>query len=191
MIKRKCFIVFILFIASIHLAFCQIQTPIFTQKKMHIGLNIGTMFSVLDNGQTAFSTYANPTLNYNFRPKWYFQTGLLFANQQFRLDTPLENQKQNFSANNAFLTLGLAYDVNEKLQVGAMIYSSIHQLHQQALNNFNAKNWGMLLRASYKVTENFSIHGAINISNNRNPYLNPWYNPTFQNNWNMPRVWGW
>lgn len=191
MVKRNFLIAFILCTIHSHLAFCQLQAPIFTQKKMQIGLNVGTMFSFLGNGQTAFSTYANPTLNYNFRPKWHFQAGLLFANQQFRLDAPLENQKQNFSANNAFLTLGLAYDVNEKLQVGGMIYSNTTQLHQQALNNFNAKNWGMLLRASYKVTENFSIHGAVNISNGRNPYLSPWNNPTFQNNWNTPRIWGW
>jgi predicted porin len=191
MVKKNFFLAFILLVTYTDSAFCQIQIPTLTQKKMQIGLNAGTMFSFLGNQQTAFSTYANPFLNYNFSPKWHLQTGLLLLNQQFRLDMPLENQRQNFSTNNAFLMLGLAYDVNERLQVGGMVYANIHQLHQQSLQNFNAKNWGMLIKASYKVTENFFIHGAVNISNGRNPYLSPWNNPAFQHQWNTPRIWGW
>jgi len=191
MVKKNFFLAFILLVTYTDSAFCQIQIPTLTQKKMQIGLNAGTMFSFLGNQQTAFSTYANPFLNYNFSPKWHLQTGLLLLNQQFRLDMPLENQRQNFSTNNAFLMLGLAYDVNERLQVGGMVYANIHQLHQQSLQNFNAKNWGMLIKASYKVTENFFIHGAVNISNGRNPNLSPWNNPAFQHQWNTPRIWGW
>lgn len=168
-----------LFISTCLTAFCQINIPTFSQKKMQIGLNAGTMFGT-GGGSSMFSTYFQPTLSYEFRPKWHFQGGLLFLNQQFRLPTN-DVSSQGNTFNTAFLTAGLAYDVNEKLQVSGMVYSNINQ---QAINNFNNRNWGMTLNATYKISDNVRIQGSINISNGgRNSmWGTPFGNPMFPNN---------
>lgn len=173
-----------LFLTTCLTAICQINVPSFSQKKMQIGLNAGTMFGV-GNGNTMFCTFFQPTVSYEFRPKWHFQTGLLLLNQQFRTPTnEIHSQSNNF--NSAFLSAGLAYDVNEKLQVSGSVYSNFNQ---QAIINFNNRNWGMTLNATYKISDNVRIQGSINISNGRNNMWGvPFGNPMFQNNqWNQ---WG-
>ncbi|MCU0392985.1 MAG: hypothetical protein MUE81_17890 [Thermoflexibacter sp.] len=193
--KKYLFLTLFISLMTCYSAFCQIQAPVLTQKKMRIGLDAGTMFTSFGKGQIAFSTYANPNFTYQLSPKLFFQMGLLLVNQQMRIDMPIEHQRSNFMTNNAFLTAGLYYDVNEKMRLGGIVYTNMAQTApNQLLNNFNQRNWGVLFNASYKVTENFTIHGAINISNGRNPYMiNPWGNHWNQglqmNQWGVPR-WG-
>jgi hypothetical protein len=178
--KKFVFLTYIFITTTCFTAFSQIEIPAITKKKMQIGLNAGTMFGV-GGGSTLFSTYLQPTLSYQFRPKWHFQTGLLLLNQQFRLPSN-EMYPQSNTAQSALWTAGLAYDVNEKLQVSGMVYSNINQ---QAINHFNNRNWGMMFNATYKISDNVRIQGSINISNGRNnmwgvPFGNPMF-PTMRN----------
>ncbi len=155
-------------------ALCQGQEPLLpSPNKMKIGLNVGTSVGFLGNNQSIFSTYLHPTLSYQLRPKLYFQTGLLLLNQQFNLNTTNEVYTQAYNGNTALITAGLAYDVNEKLQVSGTVYSNLSQPQQQAMTNFSNRNWGATFNATYKVTENFYISGSINVSNGRN---NMWGN---------------
>ena len=178
--KKFILISFVLVFNVCTVAFSQISVPTITNKKVQIGLNAGTMFGV-GGGFNLFSTYLQPTLSYQLRPKWHFQTGLLLFNQQFSL--PMMNGEvpsQRNSFQSALWTAGLAYDVNEKLQVSGMVYSN---LNQQAINSFNQRNWGMMFNATYKISDNVRIQGTINISNGRNPmWSNAFGNPMlFQN----------
>lgn len=152
------------------------ETTIPLQNKMKIGLNAGSM-AYFGNGTTGFSTYLQPTLSYQVRPKLHFQTGLFLMNQQFGIYPTQDAAVRPYNGNTALITAGLAYDVNDKLQVSGMVYSNISQPNQQAINNFNNRNWGMMFNATYKVTENFHIQGTINVSNGRNsPWGNQWGN---------------
>jgi len=148
------------------------EVPIPFQKKMQIGLNAGSMAS-FGGGLAGFSTYLQPTLSYQVRPKLYFQSSLLFMNQQISINPTQEMAARPYNGNTALIMAGLAYDVNDKLQVSGMVYSNLSQASPQAINNFNNRNWGMMFNATYKVTENFHIQGTINVSNGRN---NTWGN---------------
>jgi Outer membrane protein beta-barrel domain len=169
---------YFLFVSVCFSAFSQIETPTASGKKMQVGLNAGTMFGV-GGGGSMFSTYFQPTISYEFRPKWHFQTGLLLINQNFRTPTS-EGQAQASNFNSAFLTAGLAYDVNEKLRVSGTVYSNFNQ---QAVSNFNNRNWGAMFGATYKISENVRISGSINISNGRNGGMwgTPWGTPMLRN----------
>jgi long-subunit fatty acid transport protein len=166
--KKTILLTCFLFIGVCFSVFSQIQEHIFSPKKMQIGLNVGSSVGFFGNNQSIFSTYFHPTLSYQLRPKLHFQTGLLLLNQQFNLNPASEVYAQPYNGNTALITAGLTYDVNEKLQVSGMIYSNIAQPNQQAMNNFNSRNWGAVFNATYKVTENFHISGSINVSNGRN-----------------------
>jgi hypothetical protein len=178
--KKIIFVIFILILSVCFSAFCQISDGFtFAPKKVQIGINVGTSIGFWGKNQSMFSTYFQPTLRYELRPKLYFQSSLLFLNQQFNVNTGNESYIRPYNGNTALIMAGLAYDVNEKLQVSGMIYSN---LNQQSINSFNNKNWGAIFNATYKVTENFHISGSVNISNGRNTIFgSPWGN-SFQMN---------
>ncbi len=171
--KKIIIITCFLFISICFSALSQVQNPkFFPPKKVQIGFNAGTSVGFFGNNQSMFSTYLQPTISYQLRPKLYFQTSLLFLNQQFNMNFTNDIARP-YNGNTALITAGLTYDINEKLQVGGMVYSNLSQPNQQAINNFNNRNWGATFNATYKVTENFHISGSINVSNGRN---NMWGN---------------
>ncbi len=167
-----------LFVSICFSAFCQVENPvIFSPKKMQVGFNAGTSVGFFGNNQSMFSTYLQPTISYQLRPKLYFQTSLLFLNQQLNINRPSEMYERPYNGNSTLIMAGLVYDVNEKLQISGMIYNSLMQPNQQTINGFNNRNWGAVFNATYKVTENFHISGSINVSNGRNGmWGNPWGN---------------
>ncbi|MEA3504529.1 MAG: hypothetical protein U9R32_04955 [Bacteroidota bacterium] len=150
--------------------------------KQNFHLTVGTSFSSFSGYGNGFSTFAMPTMDYNFNNNFSINAGFMMINNQMH-NTPYysfaERDINSFSGNinqSIFFASG-TYQINKKLTILGSAYKQIsnkapsQQVNPQA---FNFDNKGMSVGFQYKLSENASFGAEIRTSNGLNPYYNPY-----------------
>ena len=142
----------------------------------HFGVEVGTSVSVDFNGGYGTNLYVAPLLSYTPNAKWQFNVTPVLGRSTFN-DMPAwiyPGYATTYSG--TYTHLGLyaqgAYNVNEKLYLGASVMSETIMFEQNtlgpAINNLN--NIGTSAFVGYKFSDHFRVHAEFGI--NRNAYRN-------------------
>ncbi|RDC64444.1 hypothetical protein [Adhaeribacter pallidiroseus] len=148
-------------------------------RKINYGLSMGTQFSPL----FGTATYLEPSVLFPVTKRFsgFASVSMIsaFNNYPNRFGQeagvgPMANRwNQHY-----ILHAGGNYMVNDRLNLTGSVWRDLSKNRLSAPVNLLMPGGtnGMSIRASYKVTDNFSVSGGLRYSNG-NAYQNSWYNP--------------
>jgi hypothetical protein len=151
-------------------------------KKATFSLSAGTMFS-----NYGHASYVSPAMYYRLNNKFSVFSSLTYLNNNF---TPFASENRQPMATKHYLVhVGGAYDVSDKLRLSGSVwrdFSGIAGQNELMPGLKMPARYGTEFNASYKFSENFSVHGSIRTShgNGYSPYFNQYnsYNSSFNQN---------
>ncbi len=155
------------------------QTAVKPARKISYGLAMGTQFSPL----FGTATYLEPSILFPVTKRFsgFASVSMISAfnnyPNRFGHETgvgPVINRwNQHY-----ILHAGANYMVNDQLYLTGTVWRDLSKNRLAAPVNLLMPGGtnGMSIRASYKVTDNFSVSGGLRYSNG-NAYQNNWYNP--------------
>ena len=151
------------------------KSSLLKYKRLGVSMEMGVGISGSKYGAGAY-TYMSPFLSYRVSPKFRLDVGASYI-QGFN------NSGINdfyFGKNPACLSLFARgnYLVNDKLLISGAVYKTF-DLTQPQTSDLNSQkrslnNYGIMVGAEYKVTENLTIGAQLNFSD-RNTNYNPLY----------------
>ncbi len=143
------------------------------------GVEVGTSVSVNFDGGYGTNLYVAPHLSFAPNAKWQFNVTPIIARSTFH-DMPLwiypgYAATTSGTVNHLALYAQGAYNINEKLYVGASVMTETLMFEQNELappmTNFNSI--GASAFVGYKFSDHFRVHAEFGV--NRNPYRNSNY----------------
>ena len=152
-----------------------IKTVTQMPKKVSFSLGAGTMVS--NYGMTSYLT---PTMYYNVNSKFSMFTSVTYLNSSF--NSYRSEGLQPMATKNYLMQVGGTYAVSDKLQISGSVWRDFSNISAQMGNTGNFRQparYGTEFRATYKVNEFLTIHGAVRTSNGSNPYYNN-FNSAYQ-----------
>lgn len=153
--------------------------------RLNYSLNLGASY----NSYFGTSTYIQPTARYQVTDRFRGYASVTFVNtmpQNFAVVTPEGgNMMRRTNGNQQYIvSAGGEYLVNDRLILSGNVWKDFSAMPQQpgAYNNFNYMGrQGADFSATYKITSNFSVTGAVRYADGASPYYSPFYNPGFGN----------
>ena len=152
------------------------KSSLLNYKRLGISMEMGVGVSGSKSGFGSY-TYIAPFLNYRVTPRFRLDVGAVYT-QGF--NNYYSNEFQNFNGNNSNLSLFARgnYLVSDKLLISGAVYKTF-DLNQTQTSDLNSQkrslnNYGIMVGAEYKVTENLIIGAQLNFSDHNTNY-NPLY----------------
>lgn len=151
--------------------------------RLNYSLNLGASY----NSVFGASTYVQPTARYQISDRF----------RGYASFTYMHNMPQNYAVTTTeggnlmhrtnghqqyIVSVGGDYLVNDRLILSGNAWKDFSTVPQQlgAYNNFNYMGrQGADFSATYKITENFSVTGAVRYTEGGSPYYSPFYNSGF------------
>lgn len=158
---------------------------ILIKPRLSYNLEVGAMY----NTQFGGSTYIQPTARYQISNRFRAHASFTFMNtmpQDYTVASPEGGTivRRSSGQQHYIVSVGGDYLVNERLMLSGNIWRDFSNLSSQTslYNSFYSPGrMGADLSASYKVTKNITISGAIRYSDGASPYSSPFYNSGFGN----------
>ncbi|MEJ8758219.1 hypothetical protein WG947_14490 [Pontibacter sp. H259] len=156
-----------------------------TTPKLSYNLNLGASY----NSYFGASTYIQPTARYQVTDRFRGYASFTFVNtmpQNYAVATTEGgSMMRRTSGNQQYLVrVGGDYLVNDKLILSGNVWKDLSAMPKElgAYNNYNYMGrQGADFSATYKITNNFSVTGAVRYTDGASPYYNPYYNSGFDN----------
>ncbi|MBK0402042.1 hypothetical protein I5M27_03535 [Adhaeribacter sp. BT258] len=140
-------------------------------QKVSFSLSAGTMFS-----NYGHASYLSPAMYYRLNNRFSVFSSVTYLNSNF---APFANENRPPMATKHYLVhVGGAYDVSDKLRLSGSVWRDFSGISGQPelMNGLKMPaSYGTEFNASYKFSENFSVHGSIRTSHG-NPYSSPYFN---------------
>lgn len=86
---------------------------------------------------------------------------------------------RNNGGSHYIMSAGVDYLASNRLILSGNIWRDFSNMPQNSYNPYSPGRLGADLRATYKITENFSVTGGIRYSDGASPFGNPYYNPGY------------
>nr|WP_255594501.1 hypothetical protein [Pontibacter sp. HSC-14F20] len=149
-------------------------------KRLSYSLAAGASF-----GSGFGATYLEPTVRYQLNPRLRVFSSLTYMSVMpghYTVPTTEGGTSMmRTSASNHYIAhVGADYLVNERLILSGSVwkdFSNIPAQNPAYMNFMNPGRQGMDFRATYKVTEHFSVTGAMRYSNGASPFHNSYHPP--------------
>lgn len=150
--------------------------------RMSYALSAGASF-----GSGFGATYLEPTVRYQLNPRLRVFSSLTYMSvmsTQYTVPNPEGGfMLQRTSPSNHFIAhVGADYLVNDRLVLSGSVWRDFSNIPAQnaAFTNFMTPGrQGMDFRATYKITDHFSVTGGMRFSNGAAPFHGPFGNPGF------------
>ncbi|MCP2043643.1 hypothetical protein [Pontibacter sp. HSC-36F09] len=149
-------------------------------KRFSYSLSAGASF-----GSGFGATYLEPTVRYQLNPRLRVFSSLTYLSVmpgQYTVPTSdggttLMRSSQN---DHYIAHVGAEYLVNDRLILSGSVwrdFSNIPAQNPAYMNFMNPGRQGMDMRATYKITEHFSVTGAMRYSKGASPFYSPFHHP--------------
>ncbi len=160
------------------------NSPLFKNKRLGFSMEMGAGVSGSKYGIGSY-TYFSPFLNYRVSPRFRLDFGASYIQGFNNFKT---NDLYGFGSNQSYLSLFARgnYLVSDKLLISGTVYKTFDLTKPQNSDLNNQKrsleNYGIIVGAEYKITENLTIGAQVNFSDrNSGYYNNPFYPCGFSN----------
>jgi hypothetical protein len=146
------------------------KSSLLNYKRLGISMEMGIGVSGSKSGLGTY-TYMAPFLNYRVSPRFRLDVGAVYT-QGF--NNFHSNEFQNFNGNNSNLSLFARgnYLVSDKLLISGAVYKTFNLNKPQTSDISTQKrsldNYGIIVGAEYKITENLTIGAQLNFSDRNN-----------------------
>ena len=155
----------------------------FKQKKMDVGVQIGTSFSTDFNKGFAFTTMVAPELRYRLNKRLTIRGGISIANSEYG-NTLVYSPYEGFRRYSGNITQGMIYVsgdyvISPKLVFTGTAYKEFSIDHGSPDNMFSPgyDGKGLMMNLLFMPNENTSINAGIELYQGNNPYRGGIYNP--------------
>ncbi|TPE43761.1 hypothetical protein FJM65_12185 [Pontibacter mangrovi] len=145
-------------------------------------MNLGASFS----SGFGNATFVEPSVRYQVSNRFRVNTSLAYVrttpfNATVAGPEGTTMLYRNRGGSHYIASVGVDYLASERLMLSGNIWRDFSNLPAQDFGNspYNPGRMGADFRATYKVTENFSIMGGIRYSDGASPYGNPFYAPGY------------
>jgi hypothetical protein len=152
------------------------------KKKMHAGIEAGTLFGTGFGNRGYFGAFVFPHLSYPINPRFSLTTGIMISNYFGSNYLNSSAEGYHYPSGNMMHTLIYAsgsYNLNERLTLSGTVYKEFSLLNHESSvsqqNNFDYK--GFIMGVDYKVGKNMYFRGEIEISDS--PYRRQMYHSAF------------
>lgn len=153
--------------------------------KLSYNLNVGASYNSLYGA----STYIQPTARYQVTNRFSGYASFTFVNtmpQNYVVPTTEGGSMMRRTNGNQqyIVNVGGDYLVNERLLLSGNVWKDLSAMPKQpgAYNNYNYMGrQGADFRATYKITNNFTVTGAVRYTDGASPYYSPFYNSGYSN----------
>ena len=159
------------------------EKPAWTGPRLSYSLSTGMSFSN-GFGNTQFIT---PSVRYQVSSRFRVNAGLTYMNVS-SYDVPAVSPEgttvmyRNSGGSQYIASVGVDYLASDRLILSGNIWKDFSNLPAQNLNYgglYSPGRMGADLRATYKITNNFSVTGGVRYTNGASPYASPYANPGF------------
>jgi hypothetical protein len=130
--------------------------------------------SFFGRGVQAFNVWGSTGVWKPVGKRWIADANIGLSNTRWMNAGNGEQMNRDFNTQQLWLSARMSYIASDRLLLGGKAYASVVQ---SPWNGGMDVVKGVLFNASYKVSEHFSIHGAVNISNGANQWQNQWMMP--------------
>ncbi|PVY43065.1 hypothetical protein C8E01_102242 [Pontibacter virosus] len=149
-------------------------------KRLSYSLAAGASF-----GSGFGATYLEPTVRYHLNPRLRVFSSLTYMSVmpgQYSMPTGDGGTAlmRTSPSNHYIAHVGADYLVNDRLILSGSVwkdFSNIPAQNPAYMNFMNPGRQGMDFRATYKITEHFSVTGAMRYSNGASPFYSPFQHP--------------
>nr|WP_255749374.1 hypothetical protein [Pontibacter liquoris] len=144
------------------------------------GLSAGASFSRGFGG----ATYIAPSVRYQVSNRFRVRAGMTYVNvlpYTSQLASAEGNTivYRNNGGSHYIMNAGVDYLASDRLILSGNIWRDFSNMPQNRYDLYSPGRLGADFRATYKVTENFSVTGGIRYSDGASPFASPFYNPGF------------
>lgn len=152
--------------------------------RMSYGLSAGASF-----GSGFGATYLEPTVRYQVSPRLRVFGSMTYMNvmsQQYTAST-LEGgtiMRRTSPSSHYIVNAGADYLVNDRLILSGSVWKDFSNVPAQnpAYTNFMTPGrQAMDFRATYKITDHFSVTGGMRYTDGASPFYSPFHSPGFGN----------
>ena len=158
--------------------------PAWTGPKLSYGLSAGASFS---NGFGS-ATYLEPSVRYQVSNRFRVNTSLTYVNVMPYNSTMVGPEGntvvyRNNGGSHYIGSVGVDYLASDRLILSGNIWKDFSNIPANNLNYglYSPGRMGADFRATYKITEHFTVTGGIRYTDGASPLVSPFYNPGFGN----------
>ena len=156
--------------------------PAWTGPKLSYGLSAGASFS---NGFGS-ATYLEPSVRYQVSNRFRVNTSLSYINvmpYSSSMVGPEGNTVvyRNNGSSHYIASVGVDYLASDRLILSGNIWKDFSNVPANSLNYnlYSPGRMGADFRATYKITEHFSVTGGIRYTDGASQFASPFYGPGF------------
>lgn len=158
--------------------------------KLSYSLSAGASFSSLFGA----ATYLEPSVRYQVNNRFRVHASMAYVNAMAH-DVPVRTNEgttvlyRNNASSNYIVSAGVDYLASDRLILSGNVWRNFSNTpNQNALYNSlnNPGRMGADFRATYKVTDNFSVTGGVRYTEGASPFANPYYGPGYGGYYNSP-----
>ncbi len=155
--------------------------PAWEGPKLSYGLSAGASFS---NGFGG-ATYLQPSVRYQVSNRFRVNASMAYINvmpYSRSLNSAEGNTLvyRNTGGSHYIMSAGVDYLASNRLILSGNIWRDFSNMPQSsAFNLYSPGRMGADFKATYKVTENFSVTGGIRYTDGASPFASPYYNPGY------------
>ena len=155
--------------------------PTWAGPRLSYGLSAGASFSNFGS-----ATYLEPSVRYHVSNRFRVNASLTYLNvlpHNTSLATPEGTTVlyRNNGGSHYIASVGVDYLASDRLILSGNIWRDFSNLPASNLNYglYSPGRMGADFRATYKITENFSVTGGVRYTDGVSPFYSPFYNPGF------------
>jgi len=157
------------------------NTSLLNYKRLGFSMEMGVGVSGSKSGFGTY-TYVAPFLNYRVTPRFRIDVGASYI-QGF--SNNYSNELQGLGSNPSYLSLFARgnYLVSEKLIISGAVYKTF-DLNKPQTSDLNTQkrtldNYGIMVGAEYKITENLTIGAQLTVSDRNTNGCSPFYQDNY------------
>lgn len=159
------------------------ESTMATVPRLNYNLEVGASY----NSYFGASTYVKPTARYQISDKFRGYASFTYVHNMPQNSVVGTTEggtmlRRTNGQQQYIVSVGGDYLVNDRLMLSGNVWKDFSNVPQQpgAYNNFNYMGrQGADFSATYKITENFSVTGAVRYQEGGSPYYSPFYNSGF------------
>ncbi|MEJ8801428.1 hypothetical protein [Pontibacter sp. H249] len=158
--------------------------PAWTGPKLSYSLSAGASFS---NGFGS-ATYLEPSVRYQVSNRFRVNTSLTYVNVMPYNNTMVGPEGntvvyRNNGGSHYIGSVGVDYLASDRLILSGNIWKDFSNVPSNNLTNgfYSPGRMGADFRATYKITEHFSVTGGIRYTDGASPFASPFYSPGIGN----------
>ncbi len=151
-------------------------------KRMDVGVQLGTSFSTDFNRGFAFTTFVSPELRYKVNDRLTIRGGVSLANTEYGnslMYSPYGYSRYSGNVTQGTIYVSGDYMLSPKLILSGTAYKEFSINHRGPETGINPAydGKGLMMNLRFMPSENVTIDAGIEIYEGNNPYRNGFYNP--------------